>query len=348
LTGSAATGNIWSNGQTTQSITVSDSGTYSVSVNNGTCASATSVATTVTVNALPATPTISTSGATTFCDGESVTLTSSAATGNIWSNGQTTQSITVSNSGTYSVSVNNGTCGSATSAATTVTVNPLPGTPTISASGVTTFCDGGSVTLTSSAATGNIWSNGQTTQSITVSDSGAYSVSVNNGTCTSASSAATTVTVNAAPDAGVTQSGGIVTVTQSGATYQWFTCADAVLAGETAQTFIPTVAGDYYVVVSNADCSVTSDCISVTELETPDFGNPRFMIYPNPVNDMLNIEYTEALTQVEVFTILGQKVISRNVNAASSQIDMSGLPAGTFLVKATSGSASGIFKVIKK
>ncbi|MBD3583515.1 Calx-beta domain-containing protein [Flavobacterium selenitireducens] len=347
LTSSAATGNVWSNGATTQSITVSTSGSYSVSVDNGSCTSATSSTTTVTVNPLPATPTISASGATTFCEGGNITLTSSAATGNVWSNGATTQSITVSVSGTYSVSVNNGTCTSATSSTTTVTVNPLPATPTISASGATTFCAGGNVVLTSSSSTGNVWSNGATTQSITVSASGSYSVSVNNGTCTSATSAATSVSVNAAPDAGVSQAGGIVTATQTGATYQWFTCADVELAGETDQTFIPAVVGDYYVVVSNGDCTVTSECISVTELNTRDFGKNRFKLYPNPVNDILNIEYTETLTQISIFNIVGQQVISKNVSATSTQIDMSHLPAGTFLVKATSGSASQTFKVIK-
>src|SRR5690606_23870879 len=128
--------------------------------------------------------------------GGSVTLTSSSPTGNIWSNGATTPSITVSAAGSFTVSVNNGTCTTAPSVATVVSITPGLTTPTISASGATTFCQGGSVTLTSSSATGNIWSNGATTQSIIVSASGTYSVSVNNGTCTSAVSAGMTVTVN--------------------------------------------------------------------------------------------------------------------------------------------------------
>ena len=45
----------------------------------------------------------------------------------------------------------------------TVTVNALPATPTITAGGPTTFCAGGSVTLTSSAGTSYLWSNGATT-----------------------------------------------------------------------------------------------------------------------------------------------------------------------------------------
>ncbi|CAM3400032.1 T9SS type A sorting domain-containing protein [Flavobacterium longum] len=348
LTSSSPTGNLWSNGATTPSITVTDSGSYSVSVNNGNCDSAVSATTTVTVNALPATPTITASGATTFCAGGSVTLTSSSATGNVWSNGATTASITVSEAGSYSVSVDNGTCTSAVSAATTVTVNALPATPTITASGATTFCEGGSVTLTSSSATGNVWSNGATTASITVTDSGSYSVSVNNGNCDSAVSDETTVTVNEAPNAEVTQSGGIVTATQSDATYTWYTCGGEVIAGETGQAFIPTVTGDYYVVVSNGNCTVTSDCISVTELGTGEFGRDLFMIYPNPVNDVLHIDYTTVLMQVEVYSITGQRLISKNGNATSAQIDMSALPAGMFLVKVTAENASQTFKVIKK
>jgi hypothetical protein len=68
-------------------------------------------------------------------------------------------------------------------------------TPTISANGPTTFCQGGSVTLTSSAASGNLWSNGATSQSIVVSTSGTFTVSVSDGNCTSPLSNAINVTV---------------------------------------------------------------------------------------------------------------------------------------------------------
>jgi len=72
----------------------------------------------------------------------------------------------------------------------------IPATPTITASGATTFNTGSSVTLMSSATSGNLWSTGATTQSITVSASGDYSVSTFSEVCTSAVSTATTVTVN--------------------------------------------------------------------------------------------------------------------------------------------------------
>ncbi|MFM7767165.1 MAG: proprotein convertase P-domain-containing protein [Bacteroidota bacterium] len=52
-------------------------------------------------------------------------------------------------------------------------------TPTVTASGSTTICTGGSVILTSSTASSYLWSNGDTTQSISVSQQGVYTVTTN-------------------------------------------------------------------------------------------------------------------------------------------------------------------------
>ncbi|WPR73040.1 T9SS type B sorting domain-containing protein [Flavobacterium sp. NG2] len=272
LTSSSATGNLWSTGETTQSITVTSSGTYTVKVMNGSCASATSAGTVVTVNAIPATPTISATGVTTFCSGGSVVLTSSSSVGNLWSTGETTQSITVASSGTYTVKVINNGCTSATSAGTNVTVNPTPATPIITTVSPTTFCTGGSVVLTSSSSVGNLWSTGETTQSITVTSSGTYTVKVMNGSCASATSAGTVVTVNAIPATptilatGATTfcSGGSVVLTSSSSVGNlWST-------GETTQSITVASSGTYTVkVISNGCTSATSAGTNVTVNPTP-------------------------------------------------------------------------------
>ena len=73
-----------------------------------------------------------------------------------------------------------------------------------------------------------------------------------------------------------------------------------------------------------------------------------FKAYPNPVSNMLTIEFTSDLTQVSVFNLVGQEVLSRKVNATSTQIDLSRLEAGTYLVKVEAGSVSKTLKVFKK
>ncbi len=154
--------------------------TYYVTVNDGITSANSNAA--VTVNAVPAQPTITAIGATTFCTGGSVTLTSSAGSTYLWSNGAISQSINVTTAGSYTVQVTNAAgCQSVPSAATLVTVNPLPAQPTITAGGSTTLCTGGSVTLTSSAGVTYLWSTGATTQSIDVTTAGSYTVQVVSG-----------------------------------------------------------------------------------------------------------------------------------------------------------------------
>ncbi|MFT3979661.1 MAG: T9SS type A sorting domain-containing protein [Ferruginibacter sp.] len=260
LTSTPAVSYLWNTGATTQSITVTTSGLYQVTVSNGVCTNTHLILIGVIVNPLPATPTISASGPLSFCAGNSVTLTSSATTGNTWSNGATSQSITVNTSGTYSVSTSNGTCTSLPSAPAVVQVNPVPPTPVITASGPLTFCAGNSVTLTSSATTGNTWSNGATTQSITVNTDGTYSVSASNGACTSLTSAPVVVQINPVPPTPtVTASGplsfcegnNVMLTSSSGSNYLWSN-------GSTTQTINVTTSGSYTVRHSNSEGCISA------------------------------------------------------------------------------------------
>ncbi|WP_372947736.1 cohesin domain-containing protein [Mariniphaga sp.] len=75
-----------------------------------------------------------------------------------------------------------------------------PDQPVISADGPTSFCEGGSVVLTSGEAVSYEWSTGETTQSITVSAAGTYYVTVTNAEGCSATSETVEVTVESRPE----------------------------------------------------------------------------------------------------------------------------------------------------
>ncbi len=131
--------------------TTAATGTYSVTVNNG-CGSA-SATVAATVNSVP-TATVSVSGSTTFCSGNSVTLTASSSASYVWSNGATTQTISATTTANYSVTVTSSNGCIAGSASTSVTVNPnLTPTFTITSSG-STICTGTSVTFTATHTNG--------------------------------------------------------------------------------------------------------------------------------------------------------------------------------------------------
>jgi len=91
-------------------------------------------------------PSITALGPTTICTGQSVTLSAGIASNYLWSTGETTQSIEVSQGGTYTVSTNCGTS-VATSSPVTVTMSQLDMTSTATpASG---NCSGDPVQLSS-------------------------------------------------------------------------------------------------------------------------------------------------------------------------------------------------------
>ena len=83
-------------------------------------------------------------------------------------------------------------------------------------------------------------------------------------------------------------------------------------------------------------------------LGTNIFDNSNFKFYPNPVKDVLNLSYSQNITNVQIVNILGQEVLTKVVNANQSQIDMSSLPSGTYLVKVTSDNQIKTIKVIKQ
>lgn len=201
LTSSAPSGDLWSDHEASPAITVTSTGTYTVVDTVDGCVSQSSAPLTVTVNPTPTRRTITSSGPDTFCQGGSVVLTSSATVGNVWSTGQTTQSITVSTAGSYSVLQTLAGCPGPPSDSVAVVVYPIPPAPTITASGPATFCQGGSVVLTSSASSGNLWSDHETSPTITVSATGTYTVVDSVSGCVSPPSAPLGVTVIPAPSA---------------------------------------------------------------------------------------------------------------------------------------------------
>ena len=256
---------LWSTGATSQTITVNATGSYGVSM--GLINGCTSRATPVQVVSAAPPASVTASGPLNFCPGQSVTLSAPAGYSYLWSNGATTQSITASTAGSYTVTVSQNGC-SSTSAAQVVAVGSSP-PATVTASGPTTFCQGSSVTLSAPAGYTYLWSDGTTAQSITASTAGSYSVTVTSNGCSS-TSAAQTVVVNPVPPSTVTASGSL-TFCQGGSvslsaptgySYLWS-------SGATTQSITAFAAGSYSVTVSANGCSSTSAPLAVTVNPNP-------------------------------------------------------------------------------
>ena len=257
LTSTAVANNVWSTGATSNSITVTTSGSYTVYfVDANGCSSAVSASVNVLVNPLPAMPTISASGPLTVCPGGSVDLTSTVANAYNWSNGINTQTITVIASGSYNVTISDINGCTATSNNTVFTVLAPPTAPIITASGPLSFCTGDSVTLSSSPSSTYLWSNGATSQNITVYGTSTYSVTNTNAAgCITPTSAITNTTMFPVPPAPIITAGGPVTFCNGGNVVLSSTAAASYTWSNTYNTQSITVitSGTYNLSITDAN-----------------------------------------------------------------------------------------------
>ncbi|MNK07713.1 hypothetical protein D3C87_256300 [compost metagenome] len=83
-------------------------------------------------------------------------------------------------------------------------------------------------------------------------------------------------------------------------------------------------------------------------LGTEGFDMTSFKYHPNPVSDVLNLSYSNTITNVTVFNLLGQQVLAKVVNQATAQLDLSQLALGTYMVKVQTENAFKMIKIVKK
>ncbi len=364
LTSSQATGIQWSNSAITPSINVNSSGSYDVTYTDLNGCTATSLPTVVTVNPNPTAPTISANGPTTFCTGDSVVLSSSQTTGNVWApNSETTQDITVMNSGTYSVTYTDGNGCSATSSTTTVSASAAPA-PTVQVAGATALCPGETVVLTASPSDSYLWApNGETTQSITVSAAGVYFVTVTNADPCNGTGASTPVTVTAltAPTAAFNYSwtNSIVDFnnTSAGGTVYAWDFGDFSQSTAQNPSHLYTSNGTYTVtliVTGSNGCSDTTTTVvqfAVGVEEASDFSS--MTLYPNPANETLNMSINlnaGADVTVVAFDMSGKVLVNENHDMAAGsnnlQYNVSEWSNGIYFFQVTTGDVTNTVRVV--
>ncbi|VXB27790.1 conserved hypothetical protein [Flavobacterium sp. 9AF] len=152
-------------------------------------------------------------------------------------------------------------------------------------------------------------------------------------------------------------------------------------SGNTSDVYIPTQvgssldsnkisAGGYHVLVINSDgfirgtgSNVVGQIGDETFIQRNTFtyiscypstlSNEYFVInelklYPNPVNDILNLSFDKEISAVSIYNLFGQEIITKHVNNKETSIDVAGLHTGTYLVKVISINEIKTMKIVKK
>ena len=336
---------LWSNGHSGDTINISAAGTYNVTATNA-CSSVSSTNFVTTQNPLPVTPVIN--GNTSFCPGQSTTLSvldSCSGCNYNWSNGQHGSAILITDSGFYYAVATN-TCGSDTSSATRITVSATTPAPLIS--GTDSFCTGHATTLqVANTCTGCIyqWSNGNTGPSVSVDSAGVYSVSVSSscGSATADVSVAGIVPVSVS----ITASANILTAQATGAAgYQWYLNGNAI-TGATSATYAATGTGNYSVDITGLNGCISSASYSYVTGIVEFTNEDNILIYPNPGNGQIIVALTgNNYISIKLFNALGQEVYARSITpfeqGQNIQLNLNQLAGGIYTLRviAQSGMVS--------
>ncbi|TSJ45012.1 M43 family zinc metalloprotease [Fluviicola chungangensis] len=291
-----------------------------------------------------------------ICAGQSVTYTSTSTnnpTSYSWSfpggtpssSTSASQVVTYPTAGTYNVTLTATNSGGSNASNQTgyITVNAAPAAPTITSGGATTFCQGGSVTLTSSTGSATTWSNAASGSSITVSTSGTYTATTTVASCPSVASNSISVTVNPNPTVSfgsvpmLCVTDGPYTLIQgspAGGTYSG--------SGVSGNQFNPATVGISSTTVTynytngngcsgSAQTTVTVDgCASIAENEL-DF----ITVYPNPSTGSFTISSGVVnLNSIKVFNALGQVVYEiSNLQDSKQDVDLKNMAKGVYTIR---------------
>lgn len=292
---------------------------YRAVVQSGTCTAANSAV--FTINVSSATVAGSVTGGSTICSGSTGgTLTLNGSNGNVvnWESSvapfttwttiaNTTTSLNVgalSATTQYRAVVQNGACASATSTSTTITVNPPSAGGSVT--GGSTICSGSTGgTLTLSGETGNVvrWESSvspfttwttisNTTNTLvtgTITATTQFRAVVQSGSCASANSGSTTVTVTPAAVGGTVTGGSAIcsgstapTLTLSGETgsvIRWESSVSPFTTwtpiANTTNTLAPgtlTATTQFRAVVQNASCTPANSSTTTVSIVAPSVG----------------------------------------------------------------------------
>ena len=383
VTAGNGTSYLWSGGNstTTASNTFTQPGTYTVTVTaaNG-CTATSSI--TLTQNNTPPTASITNNNNTTVltCAQQSISVIAGNGNSYLWSGGNstTTASNSLSQPGTYTVTV---TAANGCTATNSITLTQDISAPAANISGVNTICSGDNTTLTASNGSGYLWSNGLNTPSITVSQGGQYTVNVTyaNG-CTASASLVLTVNEPSSSIANQTACDSYTwnnqTYTQSGqytflstnavgcdsisnlnlvileetSFYQSVTiCLGSVFnIGDSSYT-TSGIYTNVFIGTNGCDSTVTTN-LSVKDCNGIDYLNTSIIsIYPNPTKDIVSLQVKTSMLgkSFTILDLMGKILQTGKIISEHTSISLNQYSDGVYLIRVGDDQQKH-FRIIKQ
>ncbi len=105
-----------------------------------------------------------------------------------------------------------------------------------------------------------------------------------------------------------------------------------------AATLMGSATQDEYTV-----CAIHGTTLSISDNQIQ-----GLKVYPNPTNNVVLLKANENILKISLINIAGQTIFSQENNGMNSQIDLSNLPAGNYILKITTDKTIGTKQIIKR
>ena len=157
------------------------------------------------------------------------------------------------------------------------------------------------------------------------------------------------LSINSA-DASVTTIHNTITANATGAIYQWLDCDNnfALITGETSQSFTATSNGNFAVMVTENNCTDTSNCVNITGIGINELiEGVSITIFPNPSTGSFFVSSGEEgqLKTIEVLNLLGEIVDVKQTTNAITEFDIN-KRKGVFLLRCRGTGFTAIGRVV--
>ncbi|MBT3207713.1 MAG: T9SS type A sorting domain-containing protein [Bacteroidetes bacterium] len=276
------------------------------------------------------------------CEGETVTLEVNVADFYSWSTGETTQVIDVTASGTYSCEITN-IFGCSGTDSHNVTFFPNPSFSIVSTG---LLCEGETITLTADIAVPEYsWFDGSTTQSIEITSSGTYDVTVtdNNG-CSGTNSIWLELSTPPVADFTVDVSWFEITTTNNSTaavSYSW-DFGDGNTSSDANPVHLYSLEGVYTItLIAENECGTDTSTyeVTLTSINSSSLLN-SLSINPNPSNGKFMISINDIFSSelnVRIHNLIGQEIFSASYEIENGsfekQIELQDVSKGVYLIK---------------
>lgn len=291
-----------------------------------------------------------------FCKGDSVVLESASDFSEYnWSNGATTKRIVIKESTEIFLEIKNSSFPDYTAKSEALIINVLPVdsiTIGINNNKSNYLCEGDSVKLSAGFGFKSYsWSNGATTRSIDVKNTGKYFVSAINQSGCAATSKPIEIFVLPKPEKPIIQGIGKFLKAPNALQFEWYLNGNLIDSSNVQSIEIKTI-GKYKVkILKEGFCWGESDELEILSDVNDDSINLIPSIYPNPNNGIFILNLNDNFYKtnlIEVFTLEGINILNLKEFYPQTKIDISNYSAGLYFVKVTSANSVYYLKIVKE